>query len=137
MTIQVIEETNTTNTYEFNVLDFANRIDNIACNLDDNAEIKTSDFVISVVRAYGMQEDLVPRNLLNKMASDLTTKKDELPTIVIHTIDFALSFLMLTHMKKQGPDTDTGNLIPHMNECWTNIINLMQSAPDDWSEDNV
>lgn len=137
MTIQVIEETNTTNTYEFNVVDFANRIDNIACNLDDNAEIKTSDFVISVVRAYGMQEDLVPRNLLNKMASDLITKKDEFPTIVIYTIDFALSFLMLTHMKKQGPDADTGNLLSHMNECWTNIINLMQSAPDDWSEDNV
>ena len=135
MTIQVIEETNTTNTYEFNVIDFANRIDNISSNLDNSAEVKTSDFVISVVRAYGLQEDLIPRNLLNKMASDLTTKKDELPTIVIYTIDFALSFLMLTHMKKQGPDIDTGNLIPHMNECWTNIINLMQSVPDD--EDNI
>ena len=50
---------------------------------------------------YGLQEDTIPRNLLNKMASDLATKKDELPTIVIYTIDFALSFLMLTHMKKQ------------------------------------
>jgi hypothetical protein len=137
MTIQVIEETDTNISYEFNVIDFANSIDNIASNLNNNDEIKTSDFVISVVRAYGMQEDLVPRNLLNKMASDLTTKKDELPTIVIYTIDFALSFLVLTHAKKSGPDADTGNLIPHMNECWTNIINLMQSAPDDWSEDNV
>lgn len=135
MTIQVIEETNTTNTYEFNVIEFANRIDNIASNLDDEAEVKTSDFVISVVRAYGLQEDQIPNTLLNKMASDLATKKDELPTIVIYTIDFALSFLMLTHMKKQGPDIDTGNLIPHMNECWTNIINLMQSIPD--NEDDI
>ena len=137
MTIQVIEETNTTNTYEFNVIDFADRIDNIAFNLDNTAEIKTSDFVVCVVRAYGLQEDAIPRNLLNKMATDLTTKKDELPTIVIYTIDFALSFLLLTHAKKQGPDIDTGNLIPHMNECWTNIINIMQSVPDDWPEDNV
>lgn len=135
MTIQVNLENNTTNNYEFNVVDFANNIDNIACNLDDNQEIKTSDFVIGVVRAYGLEGEMVPRNLLNKMASDLTTKKDELPTIVIYTIDFALSFLVLTGMKKQGPDIDTGNLIPHMNECWTNIVNLMRSVPEDWSED--
>jgi len=135
MTIQVIEETNTTNTYEFNVVDFANRIENIASTLDNEEEVKTSDFVICVVRAYGLQEDEIPNTLMNKMASDLATKKDELPTIVIYTIDFALSFLMLTHMKKQGPDIDTGNLIPHMNECWTNIINLMQSIPD--NEDEV
>tara|TARA_B110000008_G_C16960808_1_gene560082 strand:+ start:1820 stop:2227 length:408 start_codon:yes stop_codon:yes gene_type:complete len=135
MTIQVIEETTTTNTYEFNVIEFANRIDNIASNLDDEAEVKTSDFVISVVRAYGLQEDQIPNTLLNKMASDLATKKDELPTIVIYTIDFALSYLILTHAKKTGPDADTGNLIPHMNECWTNIINLMSSIPD--NEDDV
>ena len=135
MTIQVIEDTNTTNTYEFNVIDFANRIDNIASSLDNEAEVNTSDFVICVVRSYGLQGDEIPNTLMNKMASDLVTKKDELPTIVIYTIDFALSFLMLTHMKKQGPDTDTGNLIPHMNECWTNIINLMQSIPD--NEDEV
>ena len=106
MTIQVIEETNSTNTYEFNVIDFANRIDNIASDLDNEAEVKTSDFVISVVRAYGLQEDQIPNTLLNKMASDLMTKKDELPTIVIYTIDFSLlrSEVELDSMNKMSAE---------------------------------
>ena len=51
--------------------------------------------ILSVIRGkfWGLQEDQIPNTLLNKMASDLMTKKDELPTIVIYTIKIIFSDL--------------------------------------------
>lgn len=132
MPIEVVDSQDNTN-YEFNIVDFANRMDTMCNDLSDDDNIQTSSFVINVIKSYGISGTQIPRILLNKMASDLATKKDEWPTIVTYTVDFSLSFIMLAMIKKgsdNSPDVDTGNIIPHMNECWTNIVNLLRSVPD-------
>ena len=137
MPLEVIETENNID-YTFDVADFGNRIDTLCDTLNDNDNVNASDFVISVVKSYGVTGNQIPRQLLNKMASDLVYKKDELPTIVLNTIDFALSFIMLAVIKKNnGPDAETGELISHMNECWNKIINLLRSVPDNPDDDNI
>ena len=138
MPLEVIETEDNID-YKFDILNFANRMDTMCDNLSDDDNVNTSDFVINVIKSYGVTDTKIPRTLLNKMAHDLATKKDEWPTIVIYTIDFSLSFIMLAMIKKNNtsPDVDTGNLVPHMNECWTNIVNLLRSVADNPDDDNI
>ena len=132
MPIQISDSEVNINNYNFDINKFSDSMEQLTENLSDDDNIKSSDFVLNVIRAYGVTGEQIPRTLLNKMAYDLQTKKDDFPTIVAYTIDFALSFIMLTIIKKtnNSPDADTGELVPHMNECWTNILNLLRSVPD-------
>jgi len=131
MPLEVIDSQDTNTNYIFDVVDFSNRMDTLCENLSDDDNIQASEFVLNVVRSYSVCGDKIPRNLLFKMASDVVTKKDEYPIIVIHTIDFSLSFIMLAMLKKNAPDTDTGDIVSHMNECWMNILNLLRNVPDE------
>ena len=132
MTIQVanINCVNSSD-YTFNIQEFSRMLDEYSTTLDENQYIDPAEFAIRVLRAYGLIGELVPIELLNKMAGDVK-KTHEYPPLVINTIEFALSFCVLARSRSAGiVEEELEPLKDNMNENWTTVKNILDSMPDE------
>jgi hypothetical protein len=104
--------------------------DEYSTTLDENQYIDPAEFAIRVLRAYGLIGELVPMVLLNKMAGDVK-KTHEYPPLIINTIEFALSFCILTNSRNSGIDEEElETLKDNMNENWTTVVLLLEQVAE-------
>ena len=83
-------------------------------------ELSIKDFIIIVIKSYGIIGNTVPHKLMNIMARDLKDKK--YPDIIKNAIEATLCFIMRHSISKRHPDADVTNMTKVMEERWTSIL---------------
>ena len=124
MTINIIRVRDNTDNYKFELSTF---IDEFNLFLESGSdELSIKDFIIIVIKSYGIIGNTVPHKLMNIMARDLKDKK--YPDIIKNAIEVTLCFIMRHSISKRHPDADVTNMTKVMEERWSSILREIEQT---------
>ena len=124
MTINIVRIRDNADCYKFELSTFINEFETF---LESNQEeLSLKDFIIVVIKSYGIIGNTISHTLMNVMARDLKEKK--YPNIIKNSIEATLCFIMRHSISKKHPDADLTNMTKVMEEKWTAILREIEST---------
>ena len=123
MTINIVRVRDNVDCYKFELSTFINEFETF---LEYNQEdLSLKDFVVIVIKSYGIIGNTISLTLMNVMARDLKEKK--YPNIIKNGIEATLCFIMRYSISKKHPDADLTNMTKVMEEKWTAVLREIES----------
>ena len=124
MTISIVRVRDNADCYKFELSIFINEFETF---LESNQEeLGLKDFVIVVIKSYGIIGNTISHTLMNVMARDLKEKK--YPNLIKNAIEVTLCFIMRHSISKKYPDVDLTKMTKVMEEKWTAILREIEST---------
>ena len=118
MTINVVRVRDNADCYKFETNTF---IDELKIFIESNLEdLSFKDFVLIILKSYGIIGNTITITLMNVMTRDLKDKN--YPIIIRNGIEAALCYIMSHSISKKHPDADLTNIKKIMRDRWTSIL---------------